>query len=201
MDTAEFFQTYVFGWMCEDIERELRWAKEGKPAGNALCALGLLSYTEFMATHLPPSRRPTGGARSHFDAFFRELGPSYADLIDRLQVNVYDVFRCGLAHEYFVKGNCTIAMLNSTPGDLEVKGPWDFSVTPASRSASALVSKPANCGLGLAPNGSYYFIVERYYQDFKMACERLQVELVAAQQPPTAPASHPSMLSSDGSPY
>ena len=201
MDIAEFFETYVFGWMCEDIERELRWAMEGKPAGNALCALGLLSYTEFMATLLPATRRPTGGARQHFDAFFRELGGPYADLIDKQGINVYDIFRSGLAHEYFVKGNCTVAMLNSSPGNLEVKGSWNLSITPPSRSASVFVAKPADCGVGVAGNGSYYFIVEKYYEDFRGACEKLLTELLAAQHPPVAPASYPPMSSSDGSPY
>jgi hypothetical protein len=184
--------------MCTDIEREINWARNGESAGNALCALGLLSYTEAMAYLLPPERRPQGGSRQHFDAFFCELGQPYADLIHQGSINVYDVFRCGLSHEYFVKHTCTIAMMNSTSGSLEVKGPRVNAGPHVKRAQSELLPKPANCGLGICTNGSYYFIVEKYYQDFRAACERLHLEL-KARDPKTPPTlSYAAMSSSDG---
>ncbi len=178
MDTKEFFITYVFGWICADIEREIQWAQKGNPSGNALCALGLLAYTEFMATQLPPTRRPTRGSKQNFNAFFREMGPKYADLLDVRGIDVYKIFRCGLAHEYFVKGTCTIAMLNYTPGKIEVKGSIDKSKIPYLTDPSAFIPKPVDCGIGLAPNGCYYFVVEKYYEDFRKACENLLAELL-----------------------
>lgn len=195
MDTRQFFDKYVFGWMCADIEREISWAREGKSAGNVLTALGLLAYTEFMGSQLPKSRCPNGGARKQFEAFFRELGPDYAALLDN-GVNIYDVFRCGLAHEYFVKGSCTIAMMNSTPGKLEVKGPLDEAASPPRRQESVWIQKPAECGIGVAKNGGYWFIVEKYYEDFKKACESLCTELLTMTPIPSPPIRYSSMSDS-----
>ena len=199
MDPKYFFDTYVFGWMCRDIEREIDWAKTGKDAGNALCALGLLAYTEFMATQLPAPRRPLGGARQHFDAFFRELGQPYADLLDHSRLNVYDVFRCGLAHEYFVKGTCTIAMLNSTPGQLEVAGAFLPGSSCPSREPSAFVPKPVTCGVGQASNGSLFFVVEQYCLDFRNACDRLLHELQQRATQYTSPTGYGQLSDSNAS--
>ena len=178
MDTKEFFKTYIFDWMCADIEREISWAKSGGRAGNALTALGLLAYTEFMGSQLPLSRRPSDGARARFNAFFRELGPNYAFLLDKRKINVYDIFRCGLAHEYCVKETCKIAMLNSTPGELEIKGPLGKPVS---------ITKPVDCGIGVAANGGYWFVVEKYYEDFRKACDSLLNELLALKSPQPPP--------------
>lgn len=197
MNIDDFFCTYIYGWMCTDIEREIDLARKGATAGNALCALGLLSYTEAMAYLLPPTRVPKGGSRQHFDAFFCELGQPYADLINQDRINVYDIFRCGLSHEYFVKHTCTIAMLNSTPGPLEVKGPRINEGTLVERAPSELLEKPVDCGLGRLPNGSYYFIVEKYYQDFRAACERLHTELKALDPNTKPPILYNTLSSSD----
>ena len=50
-------------------------------------------------------------AQRNFESFFPELRPESAALMRAM--DVYDVLRCGLAHEYYVKEDCTIAM----PGD------------------------------------------------------------------------------------
>jgi hypothetical protein len=57
--------------------------------------------------------------------------------------DVYGIFRCGLAHEYYVKGNCTIFML----------------------------SQGSRLGIGKDSCGTYWFIVEKYFQDFNRAFE------------------------------
>lgn len=63
--------------------------------------------------------------------------------------NVYKIFRCGLAHEYYVKKNCTIAMRPT---------------------------KQLGAGVGYVGN-QYFFVVERYYVDFKAAFETLCAKL------------------------
>jgi hypothetical protein len=62
--------------------------------------------------------------------------------------NIYKILRCGLAHEYFVKKSCTIAMLSSRsqPGVQ-----WDGT--------------------------NYIFIVESYLNDFRSAIDRLATRL------------------------
>jgi hypothetical protein len=89
-----------------------------------------------------------GQSKRNFDAFFARLGPEYLAL--QKQVNVYDVFRCGIAHEYLVKRNCEVSMLKTTE----------------------------TCGI-IEGRGRYYFNVEKYFEDFAAACRRLHSELMA----------------------
>lgn len=171
-EVRDFFTDYVFGYMCADIEREIAIARSGKLAGNFLCALGLLSYTEFMGGLLLKELGSRASGKL-FNEFFDYMGPGYRSF--RHRCNVYHIFRCGLAHEYFVKHKCTIIMLNiSTPtrifGTIE-------GVSPSLYVPDSILNPPVNVGIGMAPNGRYFFIVEKYYQDFRDACERLAQKL------------------------
>lgn len=182
MNVDQFFSEIVFGWMYADIQREIDLAKHGKKTGNVLCAIALMAYTEAMGHHLPKSRRPGSGAKNMFNAFFREMGKNYVDLLDVSKINVYDTFRCGLLHEYVVKDMCTIAMLN-TPGEiLHVAGAIDDSHESPHKELTIDIKKPVTCAIGKAINGSYYFVVEKYLEDFKSACQKLQHELNVSQE-------------------
>jgi len=151
-DVKNFFEKYVFGWMYSDIQREIDLARLGEGAGNFLCALGLLCYTEFMGGIVLGSFKICPLKR-RFDAFLELMGDDYKFL--NQTVNVYDVFRCGLAHEYFVKHNCEIAMLNNDE----------------------------TLGIGKKPTGEFYFVVERYFEDFSNACKQLYMQKMASQNP------------------
>lgn len=138
-----------------DIERELKLAElsqsdAGKKSlavlgiheggGNFMATLALLCYTEFAGkmkfSHSSPSK--------NFNQFFDELGNDYK--IFRQSHNVYNVLRCGLAHEYFVKKDCTIAMFSDAP-----------------------------TGVFFQDN-RYVFVVQKYFEDFKNAFEKYEVE-------------------------
>jgi hypothetical protein len=144
-----FFNEYVFGFIAGDISREIELARTGKPAGNYLCALALLCYTEILGGVKRGTLAP-GQSKTNFEAFFPDLGRAYADLKTR-GVDVYSVFRCGMAHEYFIKGAGTVAMLN----------------------------EGAPAGVWQAPDGRYWFSVERYFDDFIAAAKKLHAELRA----------------------
>lgn len=121
MDRATFDQARQF--IFSDVERELQLAGAPPEAlqalgvlpggGNFLAAMGLLCYTEFagklMFGHTNAGRDV---ASANFNSFFALLGTGYADLLHRH--NIYNVFRCGLAHEYYVKHACTIVMRAET---------------------------------------------------------------------------------------
>jgi len=108
------------------VERELQLAKADAAAlqalgvtpggGDFLAALGLLCYTELGGKLRFGVKRADGSdvASANFNQFFDFLGPAYQTF--RAQHNVYDLFRCGLAHEYYVKQSCTIARLEGTAG-------------------------------------------------------------------------------------
>lgn len=112
--------------------------------GNFLAALGLLCYTEF-GGRLKYNRSK---ASENFNRFFDDLGPEYK-AFRQAGHNVYDIFRCGMAHEYMVKKPGTIAMLGKT----------------------------ATAGIRQLPDGRFEFIVERYYLDLKHAFEELDQQL------------------------
>lgn len=88
-----------------------------------------------------------GNSTKYFDDFFGDLGAGYKQLLT--QHNVYKIFRCGLAHEYYVKKDCTIAMRTA---------------------------KQINAGIGHDGN-QYFFVVEQYFKDFKIAFQDLCANL------------------------
>jgi hypothetical protein len=157
MKRDEFLQAKEF--VFRDIEREIQLANADGAAlqalgvtpggGNFLATLGLLCYTEFAGKLRFGVKRPDGSdaASANFNQFFDLLGPAYQAF--RAQRNVYDLFRCGLAHEYYVKKSCTIAMIEDVPG----------------------------AGLRIDEQGHYWVVVESYCRDLKNAFEALQIHL------------------------
>jgi len=124
----DFLQARNF--IFRDLEREIQLAKVEDNAlqalgvhsggGNFLAALGLLCYTEFGGKLRFAYKKRIRGqyvddCSRNFNEFFDLLGPEYKAF--RAQPhNVYDIFRCGLAHEYYVKKSTDIAMLASGEG-------------------------------------------------------------------------------------
>ena len=152
---------YIF----TDIRREIRLAEVTESArgkailkniriprggGNFLAALALLCYTEFAGELKYNCKRRNGAeyASENFNKFFDDIGKGYK-AFRTSGINVYNIFRCGLAHEYYVKDNCTIFMKSRIPGP----------------------------GIGRAQDGRFYFVVESYYEDFKNAFNRFDVLL------------------------
>ena len=153
----EFKQARRFAFA--DIQREVALAKASEtPAGaatldsiqvprgggNFLAALGLLCYTEF-GGKLKYGKKH---ASANFNEFFKDLGTEYQALVTAGH-NIYDIFRCGLAHEYYVKHSCTIAM----------------------------VDRAARAGIVVESTGGYKFIVEKYYADLAVQFEALERHL------------------------
>lgn len=145
-------------YMLTDVRRELQLARSDDAnlqaigvtpgGGNFLAALGLLCYTEFGGRLITGTTR----AAHNFNTFFDRLGPECASF--RKDHDVYDIFRCGLAHEYYVKKSCTIAMF-SNPG------------APA---------------IGYDHQSSrYWFIVDSYSRALEDAFKRLRSELYGAR--------------------
>ena len=118
--TDHIFSEYVFEFMDADIRREIQmaevseghtWLGLGEPpwptgGGNLLAALGQLCYTEFLGSFI--SGKTKRHARRNFESFFARLGPCYEELAKAH--DVYEIFRCGMVHEYAVKRDCTIYM-------------------------------------------------------------------------------------------
>ncbi len=155
MDKQQLLQAKDF--IFADIEREialadasehslgrfwLRRAKVHPGGGIFMAALALLSYTEF-AGRLKNNDFSDKNCQKNFDDFFKDLGASYRQFLS--QHNAYKIFRCGLAHEYYVKQDCIIAV----------------------RSHSQ-----AATGIGF-DGKQYFFVIEPYFRDFKNAFNAL----------------------------
>ncbi len=160
MNKQEFEQAKSF--ICADIEREIALAKAsqnpfkrlllriaGVPSGGAnfMAALALLSYTEF-AGRLKNNDFSDSNSRKNFDDFFGDLGQDYKQFL--ATHSVYKIFRCGLAHEYYVKKDCVIAMQAGSSVRTGVR----FDAT------------------------KYFFVIEKYFEDFKIAFSGLGNKVV-----------------------
>ncbi|MEW8060485.1 MAG: hypothetical protein AB2787_13535 [Candidatus Thiodiazotropha endolucinida] len=163
MKHEEFKQARCF--MFTDIRREIELANasetvEGRNAlnnvgispggGNFMAALALLSYTEFGGKQKFNFKKGNGSDHSskNFNEFFDGLGQEYKDF--RADNNVYDIFRCGLAHEYYVKKSCIITMC---------------------------VEQVTAPSIGRQSDGQYYFAVAPYCRDLERAFIDLEQDL------------------------
>ncbi len=150
VEIERYFKEYVFGFMSSDIKREIMLCRSGQGAGNYLCALGLLCYTEALGFMIVGEKNTTNKAR--FNAFFEKMGPGYQSFLQS-HPDVYSIYRNKMAHAYFAT-DCIIFMLQD--GDI-----------------SNHLSDHVIMGLGVLPNGKNYFCVEKYFIDFSNACWRL----------------------------
>lgn len=163
----DFFTRYVFGLMESDLKREVWLATKYEhdrvagvypgphPGGsNLVAALALLCYTETLGVYMTDA-----GSEQSFRKFLHSMGDCYR-AFDRSQRNpsVYTRFRNGLAHRYEVEGGCFFAMR---------RGGGE------------------RCGIGFDDKQqSFYFVVERYFDDFRLAARRLFHDLTGDNPPP-----------------
>jgi hypothetical protein len=99
------FRKYVFKFIANDIARQISRAYT-EPSENVLCAIGLMTYTEFLGWI---DRRASGVTadprhenRDCFNHFLRLMGPEYVALMNS-GFNVWKIFRNSLIHEYAVR--------------------------------------------------------------------------------------------------
>lgn len=134
-----FFKEHIFGFMFHDIETAII----GK--ANFLAALGLMEYTEILGGFVTGDIRKRGTLKKNFKAFLPYLGQSYIELDNELikDDGLYGRVRCGLAHEYFIKGTATIWMSSDSP---------------------------VKCGILYEQDKDWvHFVVTKYFDDFKSA--------------------------------
>lgn len=144
------FDEYIFGFMRSDIEAAIR--------GNAnyLAALGLASYTEVLGGLRTGELGKRGRGVANFKAFLPYLGREYEDL-EKRGIDVYDTVRCGLVHNYFIKGDSSIWMGANAP-----------------------------CGIIASPGGPTFFIVNVYRDHFFAGATRFRDEILENSDPALA---------------
>ncbi|MGB6530546.1 MAG: hypothetical protein WBF33_20770 [Candidatus Nitrosopolaris sp.] len=93
-------------FMFADIDKTISLIHSDIGAPNFMLALVLCSYTEFWGKLMLPSQE----CKKCFEAFFRKLGTKYVEVMDHRDTNIYGRIRCGLVHEYLIKGNAKIVI-------------------------------------------------------------------------------------------
>jgi hypothetical protein len=97
------------------IKHDIQAAIEGR--ANYLAALGIFSYVEFLGGLLSGHSGIINKAKGNFNEAIRHFPPEYQKLNDELKVvdaegltheGIYGIIRCGLVHEYMVKGGGTV---------------------------------------------------------------------------------------------
>ena len=137
------FDEYIFGFMRADIDAAVR--------GNAnyLAALGLVTYTEVLGGLRTGNLGIRGKSAANFNAFLPYLGNDYVKLKHERNIDIYDLVRCGLVHNYFIKGDSTIWMRASG----------------------------SCCGIIASDTAPTYFIVNIYRDDFFAGVTKFRDEI------------------------
>ena len=163
-DRTEFLQRVIRGVMYHEISTAIRCLL------RPLVALALLDYSEIVGGWKTIHLGDQNWSRRNFDAFFevmKRVNPLYANFEKELETkrmhlkdrSVYSVVRCGLVHEYLIKGGKTL--IQSDPSDPDGRGE----------------------GLGTPPCGLYFeddrlvLDVNRYFRDFQLAVNLCEKEL------------------------
>jgi hypothetical protein len=116
-EIVDYFHEFIFGFIYHDIERCI----EAK--ANYVVALALLSYTEYIGGLISGNLglKDRGIPTSNFNTALEYFPKKYKDINLTLQVEytdengntqsekgIYSLFRCGMVHEYFVKGESIV---------------------------------------------------------------------------------------------
>ena len=162
-----FFSEYV-KWMRDDVGREIAWFRAGKDAGNMLCGLGLIVYTEVLGRvrrwnfDRPGFRSANGDERprrNFEDVFDRLAGGEYGRWrreweAAHFDTSIYEVLRSGMVHEYRPKAPSLFHM----GADDRIRG-VDY--------------EGGRLGVYVIP----------YYRDFCAAAEQLRADLLGLADP------------------
>ncbi|MHA1856352.1 MAG: hypothetical protein ACTSYY_09910 [Promethearchaeota archaeon] len=168
-EIIDYFQEYIFGFIFRDIENCI------KSGANYTVALALLSYTEFLGglikgtLGLPNpgmSQERFNAALEFFDwegdeDYYKNFKIRFRDIdFQEKQGNIYQIFRNGLAHEYFIKGD---SYVHNNP---------DGSVDPNDKGVEVGVFHGKK---------RLRFHCNAYFRDFKKACLKYYKKLIVEE--------------------
>ncbi len=159
------FNEYIFGFIFNDIENCIN-AK-----ANYTVALALLSYTEFIGGLINGTLGLRGESEKQFNKaleffewngdfnYYKNFKQKYRDVDFQIKDgNIYTLFRCGLAHEYFIKGDSLVH-----------NNPDEYLDCP-----DGCVDSDA--GIGIVDK-RLRFHTNAYFRDFKNAVQKYYGEL------------------------
>ncbi len=175
LEIIDYFQEFIFGFIYNDINKCI------KATANYIVTLALLSYTEYLGAliggHIGLPKK--GGlsftkALSYFPEQCRDinssLGIEYKDEKGKVKTanGIYKIFRCGVVHEYFIKGPLT-KIINNPGGYVD-----------NNRIGIEIEVLPNGDPLYQISSKRLIFRTNEYFRDFKAATDRIYKELLTA---------------------
>lgn len=169
-EIKKYFNEYIFGYIFNDIENCI------KAEANYTVALALLSYTDFLGGLINgtlglqrESKNQFNKALEYFEwngdkDYYKNFKIQFKD-IDFIQKegDIYTLFRCGLAHEYFIKGDSLV--WNEPKGYKDKNGEYNVDADVGVQ----VISSNGQNRLRLHNNA--------YFRDFKNAWKKYFNEL------------------------
>ncbi len=167
---ADFIDTYIKGFIYNDIERCL------KAEASHVVALALLSYTEFIGGLISGNLGKKGHAEKNFERSLKYFPEEYRKVNSSIQLQyfdkgkpisrptgIYEVFRCGLVHEYFIKRH--VLIYNNPDGHADEH----IGILRKEQ----IIEFPAETGLPPYPSIHLEFHTNEYFRDFKSAVGKI----------------------------
>lgn len=191
MDDAsifKYFDKYVLGWMCSDIENCI------KAKANLAVAALLMTYSENIGALIEGNLGRLGSSESDFNKFLEHLqfkadrnyykgfeikykDPSSMSI---QSVNIYKAFRCGLIHEYAPKVRCVIENHSDSIDHFSEDDPgigWYVQVSRVTYSERSDYVPP---GHSITHKG-LRFHTNAYFRDFKRALHSIRNKMETDQ--------------------
>lgn len=164
-EITKFFDEYIRGFMENDVTNAT-----DRAAANFLVALGLSVYTEVMGGLVTGQLKNPKMSGANYKEFLKYMGSYYVNL-DK-QINLYKRVRCGLAHEYFIKGPHIVARELVQDGSLDdVPG-----ILVSSKTAKLAIQTEE--GPTELPEDTVAFGIRNYFRDFEQAVEKYYADLL-----------------------
>jgi len=174
-EIKSYFKEYIFGFIFNDIENCI------KAKANYTVALALLSYTEFLGGLINGTLGLRDKSHEQFNEalkFFEWNGDGNyyknfriefrdADFLEK-EGDIYSLFRCGLAHEYFIKGDSLVH--NNPTGYKDSQGKFYSEGRINSDAGVQVIDDNETKRLRFHNNA--------YFRDFKKAWQKYYKKLV-----------------------
>lgn len=173
-EIEKYFKEYIFGFIFNDIQNCI------KAKANYTVALALLSYTEYVGGLINGTLGLQGKSEKQFNKaleyfewngdkkYYKNFTQQYKDIGSQIKAgNIYTLFRCGLAHEYFIKGDSFVH--NNSDGYRDDKGIFYCEGCIDSDAGVQVIG------------GRLRFHTNAYFRDFKNAVQKYYEKLIEGE--------------------
>jgi len=169
------FHEIIYGFIFHDIQTCI----QGR--ANFIAALALLSYTEYLGGLISGNLGVRTESKNNFNKALKYFPEEYLNVDSSLKIEyqdkngrvkpddgIYAIYRCGLAHEYFIKG---IATIYNNPD-----GPTRDHIGIVV--AQHQIEWPEEYGIPPVTNKVLEFYTNEYFRDYRSAVNKFFKSLI-----------------------